>query len=101
MSEVLVVANETIGGRRLRDAVLQKAKIYGSINVRLVIPRSHPRHGSVDYGEAVRAASQVRLDLALSILDEEGIEATGRVGEPLSIRSSPRWTRSAIARPTR
>lgn len=82
MTELLVVANETIGGRRLLDTIRQRAKIHGSINVRLVVPQNRPRHGSLIYAEAVRDAAQVRLDLALSFLHEEGIEASGEVGDP-------------------
>ncbi|GAC1437375.1 MAG: hypothetical protein NVSMB51_11140 [Solirubrobacteraceae bacterium] len=82
MTEILVIANETIGGRRLLDTIRQRAKIHGSINVRLVVPQNRPRHGSLIYAEAVRDAAQVRLDLALSFLHEEGIEASGEVGDP-------------------
>jgi len=82
MTEILVVANETIAGRRLLDAIRQRVKIHGSVNVRLIVPQSRPRRGSVIYAEAVRDAAQVRLDLALSFLTDEGIEASGEVGDP-------------------
>lgn len=81
MTEILVVANETIGGRRLLETIRQKAKVNESLNVRLVVPQNRPRHGSVVYVEAVRDAAQVRLDLALAFLREEGIEADGEVGD--------------------
>jgi hypothetical protein len=35
----------------------------------------------VVYLETVRSAAQVRLDLALAVLEDEGIEATGQVGD--------------------
>lgn len=82
MTELLVVANETIGGRRLLESIRQRAKVHGSINVRIVVPQNRPRHGSVIYAETVRDAAQVRLDLALSFLHDEGIEASGEVGDP-------------------
>jgi hypothetical protein len=81
MSEILVVANETLGGRKLRELLEQKAKVNPSLHVRLVIPQSRPRRGSVIYVQSVRDAAQVRLDLALSVLDELGFEATGEVGD--------------------
>ncbi|MGI8559235.1 MAG: hypothetical protein ACR2ND_13195 [Solirubrobacteraceae bacterium] len=81
MTEILVVANETIGGRRLLDSIRQRAKIHGAINVRIVVPQNRPRHGSVIYAETVHDAAQVRLDLALSFLHEEGVEASGEVGD--------------------
>jgi hypothetical protein len=81
MTEILVVANETIGGRRMIDIALQKAKLYDSLNVRLVVPQNRPRHGSVIYLDSVRDAAQVRLDLAISFLQTEGIEAHGEVGD--------------------
>jgi len=81
MSEILVVANETVGGRKLRELLEQKAKVNPSLQVRLVIPQSRPRRGSVIYLQSVRDAAQVRLDLALSVLEELGFEATGEVGD--------------------
>ena len=65
MTEILVVANETLGGRRLREVLAQKAKIEQSLAIRLVIPQSRPRRGSVIYVQSVRDAAQVRLELAL------------------------------------
>ena len=48
---------------------------------RLVVPASNPSAGLVIYDEAVRESAQVRVDLALSALAEEGLEATGEVGD--------------------
>jgi hypothetical protein len=81
LTEILVVANETLGGRRLRELLAQKAKIEQSLAIRLVIPQSRPRRGSVIYVQSVRDAAQVRLDLALSVLHEGGFDATGEVGD--------------------
>jgi len=82
MTELLVIANETIGGRRLLETIRQRAKIHESVTVRLVVPQNRPRHGSVVYVEAARDAAQARLELALAFLLAEGIEATGEVGDP-------------------
>jgi hypothetical protein len=82
MTEVLVVANETVGGRRLLEVLRQRAKVHESLHVRLVVPQNRPRHGSVIYVDTARAAAQTRLELGLALLLEEGIDATGEVGDP-------------------
>jgi hypothetical protein len=81
LTEILVVANETLGGRRLRELLAQKAKVNPSLVIRLVIPQSRPRRGSVIYLQSVHDAAQVRLDLALSLLRDAGFEASGEVGD--------------------
>jgi hypothetical protein len=81
LTEILVVANETLGGRRLSELLAQKAKVNESLTIRLVIPQSRPRRGSVIYLQSVRDAAQVRLDLALSVLHDAGFDATGEVGD--------------------
>jgi hypothetical protein len=81
VTEILVVANETLGGRRLRELLEQKAKVNPSLSIRLVIPQSLPRRGSVIYLQSVRDAAQVRLDLALAVLGELGFEASGEIGD--------------------
>ena len=68
MSTVLVVANETLGGRRLREVLEQKARVNPSLLVRLVIPQSRPRRGSVIYLDSVHDVAEVRLKLALDVL---------------------------------
>ena len=45
------------------------------------MPQSKPRYGNVIYDEAVRDSAQVRVDLALAFMREEGIEGTGEVGD--------------------
>ena len=81
MTEILVVANETLGGRRLREVLAQKAKSNPSLLVRLVIPQSRPRRGSVVYLDSVRDVANVRLELALAVLRDDGFEVTGEVGD--------------------
>ena len=81
MTEILVVANETLGGRRLRELLMAKSKIEQSLAIRLVIPMSRPRRGTVIYVQSVRDAAQVRLDLALAVLHDLGFDATGEVGD--------------------
>jgi hypothetical protein len=81
MKEILVVANRTIGGVKLLDAVRARAA-QGETRFRLVVPQSKPAAGLVIYDDTVRESAQVRVDLALSTVAAEGIEATGEVGDP-------------------
>jgi hypothetical protein len=77
---ILVVANETLGGRSLLDAVKERA----SEDVRFVlcVPQNKPRAGLVIYDDAVFDAAQVRLDLALEVIRSMDIRAIGEVGDP-------------------
>jgi len=81
MKEILVVANRTLGGAKLLEAVHRRAA-SGDVRFRLVVPQSKPSAGLVIYDEAVRESAQVRLDLAISTMATEGIEVTGAVGDP-------------------
>jgi hypothetical protein len=81
VKEILVVANRTIGGAKLLDAVRARAA-GGEVRFRLVVPQSKPSAGLVIYDDAVRESAQVRVDLALSAVAAEGIEASGEVGDP-------------------
>jgi hypothetical protein len=78
---VLVVANETLGGRPLLERIKEKAA-QDEIRVVICVPRTNPRQGNIIYDEAVFDAAQVRIDLARKIMREEGIEAIGEVGDP-------------------
>ena len=80
MAEILVLANETIGGKNLLDAVRERAK-EGDANFHVVVPLTRPRHGNVIYDDAVRSSAQVRVDLALAFMREEGIHGAGEVGD--------------------
>jgi hypothetical protein len=53
----------------------------GDARFHVVVPLSRPRHGNVIYDEAVRDSAQVRVDLALAFMREEGFEGTGEVGD--------------------
>jgi len=80
MKEILVVANRTLGGAKLLETVRAHAAA-GDVRFRLVVPQSQPSAGLVIYDEAVRESAQARVDLALSLLAGEGIEASGEVGD--------------------
>src|SRR3954452_18549157 len=80
MAEILVLANETIGGQKLLDAVRERAA-EGDARFHVVVPLIRPRHGNVIYDDVVRDSAQVRVDLALAFMREEGIEGDGEVGD--------------------
>jgi hypothetical protein len=80
MAEILVLANETIGGKNVLDAIRERAA-EGDANFHVVVPLTRPRHGNVIYDDAVRSSAQVRVDLALAFMREEGIHGTGEVGD--------------------
>src|SRR6266545_8306140 len=84
MRTVLVVANETLGGRALLAKIKEKAAAADDgLRIVVCVPRTNPRQGSIIYDEAVFDAAQVRIDLARKILREEGVEdAVGEVGDP-------------------
>src|ERR671916_2311886 len=82
MPDILILANETIGGKALLDTVLKRRdESDGDVRFHVVVPQTRPRHGNVIYDEAVRDGAQVRVDLALAFMREEGIEGTGEVGD--------------------
>jgi hypothetical protein len=77
---VLVVANETIAGRDLLDAIRERAA--DDVRFVLCVPQTRPRAGLVIYDDAVFDAAQVRIDLAVEVLQDMGIRAIGEVGDP-------------------
>jgi hypothetical protein len=81
VKEILVVANRTLGGAKLLETVRARAGAGEGARFRLVVPQSKPSAGLVIYDEAVRESAQVRVDLALSAVAAEGIDATGEVGD--------------------
>jgi hypothetical protein len=78
---VLVVANETLGGRSLIEAVRERVAA-GDVRFVLCVPQTRPRAGLVIYDDAVFDAAQARVDLALEFVHAEGIQALGEVGDP-------------------
>jgi hypothetical protein len=80
MRTILVLDNETIGGRPLIEAVRAKAAQEETRFV-LCVPQTRPRAGYVIYDDAVFDAAQARVDLALGFLHGEGISAIGEVGD--------------------
>jgi nucleotide-binding universal stress UspA family protein len=78
---ILVVANETVAGSDLIEAVKKRAA-DGPVSVHVVCPQNQPRHGSVIYDTEVMAAAENRLRMTLALLHEAGIEADGEVLDP-------------------
>ena len=78
---LLVVANETVTGGGLIDAVKRKAKEQDVELVTVLAPVSTPEAGYVVYEDTRRAAAGRRLDRTLSQLREAGILAHGLVLE--------------------
>jgi predicted deacetylase len=78
MRTVLVIANETVAGRSLLEALERRAG-EGDIRVTVIAPINQPREGYVVYEDTRRAAASRRLEKTLSLLRDEGISAHGLV----------------------
>jgi hypothetical protein len=84
-SSILVVANETLTGGNLIEALRRRAE-SGPVRIYVVAPVSPPRRGYVVYRDSRRAAAERRLQRSLRALHEAGIAADGEVidDEPLA-----------------
>jgi hypothetical protein len=80
-THVLVVANETVGGEKLFQALEERAA-RGPIRCTVICPQNRPRRGFVIYDESARSAARIRLDLTLERLRKLGIEAEGELMDP-------------------
>jgi hypothetical protein len=78
---ILVVANETVAGKALIDAVRERAK-KGPIRVTVVSPQNAPRAGYVVYADSRRSSAERRLRRTLDLFHEAGIAARGAVVDP-------------------
>jgi hypothetical protein len=78
VTHLLVVANETVDAKTLRDALAARG---GDLHVTVVSPVNEPQRGYVVYTDTRRASAQRRLDRALAHLREAGIAADGYVVE--------------------
>ena len=83
MQTILVIANQTIAGAKLLEAIKAKvADAGGDARVVIAVPQVPPTHGNIIYDDTVFEVAQVRIDLARSFLREAGISAIGEVGDP-------------------
>jgi hypothetical protein len=81
VKRILVVANETVAGRRLREAI-ERASEGVDEQVLVVCPalNSPLRHWVSDDDEARRTA-HARLSASLRQLEEDGVAAFGEIGD--------------------
>ncbi|MBA3717996.1 MAG: hypothetical protein H0W87_07210 [Actinobacteria bacterium] len=79
-TRILVVANETVGGRTLREMIRDRSEgVRAEVLVVCPALNSPLRHWTSDEDKA-RAAAQLRLDESLALLREAGVNARGEVG---------------------
>jgi hypothetical protein len=78
---ILVVANETVAGKTLIDALRERAE-QGPIRVTVISPQNEPRAGFVVYADSRRSSADRRLRRTLDLLHEAGIAARGAVVDP-------------------
>jgi hypothetical protein len=76
---LLVIANETVTGRELIEAVERHRD--EDLQVTVICPVNQPSRAYVVYEDTRRAAAGRRLDRTLTLLREEGIRAHGFVVE--------------------
>jgi GABA permease len=78
MTHVLVVANETVDARTLREALAARGD---DLTVTVVAPVNQPPRGYVVYSDTRRASARRRIDRALGHLRDAGVSADGYVVE--------------------
>jgi hypothetical protein len=76
-----VIANETVAGKSLTDALERRAREEGPLRVTVVCPVNQPREGYVVYETTRRTAARRRLDKTLELLRSHGIPSDGYVVE--------------------
>jgi hypothetical protein len=77
VKHVLVIANETVAGQSLIDALQQRKD--DELLVTVIAPVNQPREGYVVYEDTRRASAGRRLDKTLETLRADGIKASGYV----------------------
>jgi hypothetical protein len=78
VTHLLVVANETVDAKTLREALAARGN---DLHVTVVSPVNEPKRGYVVYTDTRRASARRRLERALGHLREAGIAADGYVVE--------------------
>jgi hypothetical protein len=80
---ILVVANETVGGRTLLTEIRSRAQVAGArTRVFVVSPALNtPVKHWTNEEDAARAAAQERLDESLEAIRGAGVDATGEIGD--------------------
>jgi hypothetical protein len=77
---ILVIANETVAGEALRGEVVRRARDEAEVLVVCPALTSPIRYWASDEDRG-RAQAQERLEASLGALAEEGIDASGQVGD--------------------
>jgi hypothetical protein len=77
---ILVLANQTLAGARLVQALKDRAA-QEEARFFIVVPQTRPRHGNIIYDDAVRTMAQVRVDRGVEVLSRAGLDAQGEVGD--------------------
>jgi alkanesulfonate monooxygenase SsuD/methylene tetrahydromethanopterin reductase-like flavin-dependent oxidoreductase (luciferase family) len=78
---VLVVANRTLAGAELRAEIRRAAEAHAEVHVVAPILASRVHYIASDVDRELVDARE-RLDAALAWAESEGLEATGKVGDP-------------------
>lgn len=84
---ILVIANETLGGGALHEAVATSARSGGEVLVVAPALNGRPRHWVSDSDEAHRRASE-RLLACLSALESADVDAEGMIGDADPLRAA-------------
>jgi hypothetical protein len=77
---LLVFLNEVAGGRKLLEAVRERAERVPLVAV--AAPRNQPAVGQMIDAGQVREAARARVEVTMSLLSEFGIESIGEVMDP-------------------
>lgn len=81
MRRYLVVANQTLGGEHLAEAVRSRLTA-GPCAFHIVVPATPPQDQATWTEGQAEAVARERLEKALGRFAELGAEATGEVGDP-------------------
>ena len=83
--KILIIANKTLGGPELLDAVDRLNTPAGSVSFHLLVPATPVGESPWEHGDYRRRAgveeAQVRLQQGLELISDRGAEVDGEVGE--------------------
>ena len=77
---LLVFLNEVAGGRKLLQAIRDRAE--GASLIAVAAPQNQPAVGQLIDREELRDAARARVEVTMAILSEYGIESVGEVMDP-------------------
>jgi hypothetical protein len=80
MRRILIVANLTLGGRHLLDAVRERIE-EGPCSFHVLVPASRASMSGSWTEDEAKMEAEERMAQMLSTLREHGTEATGQVGD--------------------